>query len=82
MEKFMQCMKDHDGVHMHCHQQTKVNALLLARPCPTRFSSSYPPKDYLACRMEKDLMKKEVVFILVLYIRFLSSLYTHPLLRT
>ena len=55
----MQCMKDHDGVHMHCHQQTKVNALLLARPCPTRFSSSYPPKDYLACRMEKDLMKKE-----------------------
>jgi hypothetical protein len=27
MEKFMQCMKEHDGVHMHCHQQTKVIAL-------------------------------------------------------
>lgn len=20
----MQCMKEHDGVHMYCHQQTKV----------------------------------------------------------
>lgn len=25
MEKFLQCMKEHDGVHLHCHQQTKVN---------------------------------------------------------
>jgi hypothetical protein len=29
MEKFMQCMKDHDGIHLHCHQQTKVKLLLL-----------------------------------------------------
>lgn len=28
MEKFLQCMKEHDGVHLHCHQQTKVNGSL------------------------------------------------------